>query len=170
VRSAQLFPIPGPWLGHLAVIPRPRGGDWLEEEAGAWRRSGIDVVVSLLESEEAAQLDLLTERQAAETNGIQFISFPIPDRGLPASTPAALSLLSDITGALEQGKSVAVHCRQSIGRAGLIAAGVLIASGITPDRALEAVTSARGLTVPETSEQREWICQLPSRASIANTR
>jgi protein-tyrosine phosphatase len=167
--SVQMFPIPGPWRGHLAVIPRPRGGDWLEDEAGAWRRSEIDVVVSLLESEEAAELDLVNERQAAESNGIEFISFPIPDRGLPASTPAALSLLSDIANALEQGKNVAVHCRQSIGRAGLIAAGVLIASGVTPDRALETVTSARGVTVPETSEQREWIRKLPSTQSVASS-
>jgi protein-tyrosine phosphatase len=128
------------------------------------------VVVSLLESEEAEQLDLLAEGQAAESNGIQFVSFPIPDRGLPASTPAALSLISDIAGSLEQGKNVAVHCRQSIGRAGLIAAGVLIASGVAPDRAMQTVTSARGLTVPETSEQREWIRNLPSRQSVANTR
>ena len=87
------------------------------------------MVVSLLASEEADQLDLLTERQAAESNGIRFISFPIPDRGLPASTPAAVSLILDIAGAFEQGKNVAVHCRQSIGRAGLIAGGALIASG-----------------------------------------
>jgi protein-tyrosine phosphatase len=112
---------------------------------------------------------LVNERQAAESNGIEFISFPIPDRGLPASTPAALSLLSDIANALEQGKNVAVHCRQSIGRAGLIAAGVLIASGVTPDRALETVTSARGVTVPETSEQREWIRKLPSTQSVASS-
>jgi protein-tyrosine phosphatase len=151
-------------------IPRPRGGDWLEDESRAWRRSGIDVVVSLLENEEAAHLDLLAEPQAAESNAIQFVSFPIPDRGLPASTPAALSLLSHITGALEQGKNVAVHCRQSIGRAGLIAAGVLIVSGVAPDRALEAVISARGVTVPETSEQREWIRNLPSSQSVASNR
>ena len=123
-----------------------------------------------LEDEEAQQLDLPTERQAAESNGIQFISFPIPDRGLPGSTPDVLSLLSTIMGALEQGRTVAVHCRQSIGRAGLIAAGVLVASGVTPDRALEAVTYARGVTVPETPEQREWIRNLPSRQSIANPR
>jgi hypothetical protein len=80
VTSAQKFPIPGPWRGRLAVIPRPRGGDWLEDEAKAWRRNGIDLVVSLLENEEAEQLDLLAERRAAESNGIQFIPFPIPDR------------------------------------------------------------------------------------------
>jgi protein-tyrosine phosphatase len=158
--NTQLFPIPGPWNGNLAVIPRPRGGDWLEDEARGWRRDGIDIVVSMLEKEEAARLDLLEEGDAAEANGIQFISFPIPDRGVPASTAAALALMTDVAAALEQGKNVAVHCRQSIGRAGLVAAGVLIASGATPEQAIDAVSAARGLPVPETSEQRAWVHRL----------
>lgn len=147
------------------MIPRPRGGDWLADEAESWRRDGVDVVVSLLESDEAAQLDLLDESDAAAANGIQFIAFPIPDRGVPASISAALALVSEITGVLEEGKSVAVHCRQSIGRAGLIAAGVLIAAGATPQQAVETVGSARGVTVPETSEQREWLRTLRWPAS-----
>jgi protein-tyrosine phosphatase len=160
--STHLFPIPGPWPGHLSVVSRPRGGDWLEDEARAWKRDGINVVVSLLEPEEAAQLDLLNESDAAETNGIRFLSLPIPDRGVPASTPAALALLSEIAGALDRGKNVAVHCRQSIGRAGLIAAGVLIASGASPEQAIDTVSAARGLPVPETPEQREWVQRLRS--------
>jgi protein-tyrosine phosphatase len=159
--NTQLYPIPGPWHGNLAVIPRPRGGDWLDDEARGWRRSGIDIVVSLLENQEADQLNLLEEGDAAEANGMRFISFPIPDRGVPASTPASLSLMTDIAGALELGKTVAVHCRQSIGRAGLVAAGVLIASGVAPDQAIETVSAARGLPIPETSEQREWVRRLP---------
>jgi len=158
--NTQLFPIPGPWNGNLAVIPRPRGGGWLEDEARGWRRDGIDIVVSMLEKEEAARLDLLEEGDAAEANGIQFISFPIPDRGVPASTAAALALMTDVAAALEQGKNVAVHCRQSIGPAGLVAAGVLIASGATPEQAIDAVSAARGLPVPETSEQRAWVHRL----------
>jgi protein-tyrosine phosphatase len=131
--TPDLFWIPGPWHGRLAIAARPRGGDWLEDEATGWRRAGIDVVVSLLEDREAAQLDLLEERRAAEKNDMQFISFPIPDRGVPASTPQAVSLIASIAGALEQGKNVAVHCRQGIGRSGLIAAGVLVNSGVNPE-------------------------------------
>jgi hypothetical protein len=44
----ELYWVEGPWSGRLAIMPRPRGGDWLEEEIQSWRRSGIDVVVSLL--------------------------------------------------------------------------------------------------------------------------
>jgi hypothetical protein len=57
----------------LAIISRSRGGDWLEDEARGWQRESIDAVVSLLEPEESAQLDLLHESDAAEANGVHFI-------------------------------------------------------------------------------------------------
>lgn len=155
--SHDLFWIAGPWRGRLAIATRPRGDDWLRDEVSGWRRSGIDVVVSLLEIDESDQLGLLEESKVAEANGIRFISFPIPDRGVPPSVPAAVSLMSNIAGALDEGKNVAVHCRQGIGRSGLIAAGVLATSGLNPEDAIEAVSSARGLPVPETSAQRLWI-------------
>ena len=61
----DLFWIPGSWPGRLAIAARPRGGDWLEDEANGWRSAGIDMVVSRLGSEEAAQLNLIDERSAA---------------------------------------------------------------------------------------------------------
>ena len=165
----HLFPVPGPWNGRLAIMARPRGGDWLEDEARSWRRDGIDMVVSLLEEEEETQLSLLEEGNAARSSDVQFISFPIPDRGVPASTQAALTLVTDIERALEAGRNVAIHCRQSIGRAGLIAAAVLVASGVDPDQALETLSSARGAIVPETPEQREWVRRLASVQKLASS-
>ena len=164
--NVDLFSIPGPWRGRLAIALRPRGGDWLDDEASARRRVGIDVIVSLLEGEKAAKLDLENERQAAENNGIRFVSFTIPDRGVPASTEAAIAAIGAIVAQLDAGKNVAVHCRQGIGRSGLVAAGVLISSGIKAAEAVEIVSSARGTSVPETPEQRRWIERLPSRAPV----
>jgi protein-tyrosine phosphatase len=106
---------------------------------------------------------LVGESDAARSNGIQFISFPIPDRNVPASIPEFLSLLERVSKGLEQGKNVAVHCRQSIGRSGLIAAGILATTGIEPDTAMEIVSAARGHTVPETDQQRQWIQRLSSK-------
>ena len=159
--NPDLFWIPGPWPGRLAVATRPRGGDWLEDEAGGWRRAGLDVIVSLLEKEEAVQLELADEGQVAESKGIHFISFPIPDRGVPSSMPASLGLLRKIAKALDQGQNVAIHCRQGIGRSGLIATGVLVASGMPVEKALKTVSTARGLAVPETRAQFQWVHQLP---------
>lgn len=155
--TPELFRIPGPWRGRLAIAARPRGGDWLADEAGGWRQAGIDIVVSLLEADEAAQLGLIDEAKAAGANGIRFISFPIPDRGVPASTPAAASLITAISNALESGENVAVHCRQGLGQSGLIAAAVLASTRIDPEQAIDMVTAARGQSVPETPAQRSWV-------------
>src|SRR5207237_1253102 len=107
--NPDLFWIPGPWRGRLAVATRPRGGDWLEDEVNGWRRAGLDVVVFLLEKDEAAQLGLDEEGAVAKSKSVHFISFPIPDRGVPASTRHAHSLLRNISVALEDGKNVAIH-------------------------------------------------------------
>ena len=164
--NPDLFWIPGPWRGRLAIATRPRGGDWLEDEASGWRQAGLDVVVSLLEEDETAQLELVHEGQAAEGNSVRFVSFPIPDRGVPASMPDAARLLRKISGTLEEGKNVAVHCRQGIGRSGLIAVGALVTAGIGVDKAIEVVSTARGQTVPETAAQLRWIRQLPSERLV----
>ena len=161
--KADLFWIPGPWPGRLAIAARPRGGDWLDEEAATWRRAGIDIVVSLLENDEAAQLDLEDEHRAVEKQTITFVSLPIPDRGVPASTEAATAMIGGLAVQLDAGRAVAIHCRQGIGRSGLIAAGLLVNAGIKPDEAIAMVSSARGVSVPETPEQRRWIEQVPSR-------
>lgn len=156
----QLFWLPGPWRGHLAIAARPRGDDWLEDEALSWRRAGIDAVVSLLEPDEAEPLGLASEDREFSGAGIEFISFPIPDRGIPQSGARAIALLKDIVRRLEGGQAVAIHCRQGIGRSGLFASGALIVAGMEPDEAVEAVSSARGLPIPETDQQLRWIHDL----------
>jgi protein-tyrosine phosphatase len=159
--TPELYWIEGPWRGHLAITARPRGGDWLADEAADLRRAGVDVIVSLLEEDEAAQLNLESEGAEAKTQGLRFVSFPIPDRGIPASTQAAESLIADLIETLEAGNNVAVHCRQGLGRSALITAGALAASGYPAERAIELVSSARRQPVPETDEQRRWIRSLP---------
>jgi protein-tyrosine phosphatase len=162
----DLYWIPGPWRGRLAIAARPRGGDWLSDEATGWRDGGVDVMVSLLEEDEAAQLNLSEEASTAEAKGIHFLSFPILDRGVPTSMSEAQALIAEISDSLKAGKNVAVHCRQGIGRSGMIAAAILANSGQKPDEAMRAVSAARGLTVPETAEQRAWIERLGAQRPV----
>lgn len=159
----ELYWIPGPWRGRLAISARPRGGDWLEDEVQGWRSAGIEVVVSLLSKDEEEQLDLSDEHRLAGLQSIRFVSFPVTDRSVQASLETTVALLGDIRAELEAGRNVAVHCRQGIGRSALIAAGALAAAGLEPHAALETVSVARGLPVPETEEQRHWLEGLLAR-------
>jgi hypothetical protein len=72
--------------GKLAILARPRPGDWLEDEIQDWKRQGIDVAVSLLEEAEASSLGLEREAHLCREQGIEFISFPVPDMQVPVST------------------------------------------------------------------------------------
>jgi protein-tyrosine phosphatase len=155
--------IPAPAAGRLAILPRPRGGDWLSDEIGAWRRAGVDVVVSLLTPDEAADLELNGEAAACREQGIEFVSFPVPDRGLPASRPAMTDLVTRLAERVADGKTVAAHCRQGVGRAALAAVCVLIALGEDAEAAVRAVGAARGCPVPETPEQRRWVAEFAPR-------
>ena len=154
--QAKAFWVAGPWRGRLGILPRPRGGDWLPDETAAWSAAGINMVVSLLESEEEADL-LLAGEAAAAARDIGFRAFPIPDRGVPASRESVAHLAADIVDALEAGKNVAVHCRQGIGRSGMIVGAVLMAAGKNVSDALTTIRETRGVDVPETEEQQRWL-------------
>jgi protein-tyrosine phosphatase len=155
--AAGAYWIEGTWRGRLAIVPRPRGGDWLEDEVADWRESGINVVVSFLTPDEVAELGLEAEKEAGEARGVRFVSFPIPDRGVPKSRVAAAELLRDLEQSLAKGESIALHCRQSIGRSALIAASLLVAAGEDPASSFERISAARGYKVPETAEQERWV-------------
>jgi hypothetical protein len=63
--------------GRLSIMPRPRGGDWLEDEIRSLKISGVDAVVSLLERDEITELDIAAEKSLCEAHGISYLSFPI---------------------------------------------------------------------------------------------
>jgi protein-tyrosine phosphatase len=88
---------------------------------------------------------------------MDFTSFPITDRQIPRLEAKWAEVLESVTRALSSGKNVLVHCRQGIGRSGLVAACLLVKRGMSPGAAIESVSVARGLSIPETAEQRDWI-------------
>jgi protein-tyrosine phosphatase len=143
--------------GGLAIVARPRGGDWLVDEIASLRAAGIALILSLLEPREAGELGLGEEAAACRTSGLGFVNFPIPDMGVPVSEPAFRETVRSATTALAAGTAIGIHCRGSIGRSGMMAASILVDLGLSPDAALEQVAAARGLRVPETLEQEGWV-------------
>jgi protein-tyrosine phosphatase len=141
----------------LAIVLRPRGGDWLEDELLRMQRSGIEILVSMLEDAEADSLGLPEEHKFAEQIGLSFLSYPIPDRTTPTDVAAFRKFTGELATRLRAGGSMGIHCRGSIGRASIAAACTLIHLGWNPDAALAAIQAARGCEIPDTEEQRQWI-------------
>jgi protein-tyrosine phosphatase len=123
------------------------------------KEEGFDIIVSLLTAQESEELGLVHEASVSEGYGVQFLCFPIPDLGVPNSREAAQEFLGTLHHALSAGKKVAIHCRQGIGRSGLVASSLLAMSGTEPANAFRRVSAARGFSVPETSEQRDWVIE-----------
>jgi protein-tyrosine phosphatase len=144
-------------LGRLAIMARPRADEWLEAEVREWLNSGVDLVVSLLEQDEISELGLRSEADLCRASGIDFVSFPIPDRGLPSSEQKTSEIARLLADGVGNGRSIAIHCRAGIGRSSLVAACAMIYSGIDAGEALALISAARGLMVPDTDEQRDWV-------------
>jgi polymorphic toxin system DSP-PTPase phosphatase-like protein len=141
----------------LAIMPRPRAGDWLEDEISSWQRAEIRTIVSLLEPQELVELGLSDEPRLCLGHGIEFVSFPIPDRGVPTSYGTLNLLVMPLVPKVKGGHMVAVHCRAGIGRSGVVAAGILFRSGIPFPQIFPALSRARGVAVPDTDAQTDWV-------------
>lgn len=153
----DIYWIDGVPSGRLAIMPRPRVGDWLDDQIAGWQQAGINAVVSLLEAGEVWELGLAREAELCRHREIEFIAFPIPDRGVPESRQQASVLAHQLADRLRNGTSVAIHCRAGIGRSSLIAACALTLLGVKPDAGFQAIGEARGVLVPDTEQQRDWV-------------
>jgi len=111
----------------------------------------------MLEKDEARMLGLEQEAISAKRADLHFVNFPIPDRGTPHQKVAFEKFLEDIERLLADGKRVGIHCRASIGRSSVTAAGLLIRSGLPAKDTWLQISVSRDCLVPDTEEQREWV-------------
>lgn len=109
--------------------------------------SYFDSVLCLLEPEEIQELEL---------QWLQAWHLPIPDRGLPSQLGPSFQRALEL---LNAGGSLLVHCRAGIGRSALVTA--CLVAVVEPQRTAEEIWTtlclARGLEVPDTEEQRQWL-------------
>ncbi len=144
--------------GQLAITPRPRGDDWLEDEIISFRTQGIDIVVSALIASENSELHLEREEYYCTLHGIRYLSYPIEDRNVPGSHHSFTPLVDRLTLELVRGQNILIHCRQGIGRSSLIAAALLSRIHQRPVREIfDDITRCRGTSVPDTQEQIVWL-------------
>jgi protein-tyrosine phosphatase len=144
---------------RMAIVPRPRGEDWLFDDLRALKDNGVDLLVSLLTPQESLELGLTREAQHCSDLGINFLTFPIPDRSVPPSMADFSKFVQRVAFELDAGRTLGIHCRAGIGRSSVLAASLLLRYGYRPDAAFEAIASSRGCSVPDTPEQRAWVAR-----------
>ena len=148
----------------LAIVLCPYGGSILKDELREIARSGVQTLVSLLEPDEADWLGLAEESALAGQLGMHFLSYPIEDVHVPVNVHMFRKFVSNLADRLRAGEHIGLHCRGSIGRAPLTAACTLIHLGWDAKDALEAIQTARGCEVPDTTEQLRWILKYKAQA------
>ncbi len=147
--------IPQCKTGKLAIMPRPQG----YHDIQGWFQQGATTVVSMLTMMEEACLGLSDEYEACRSLGLHYVSVPIPDRGVPDSMKSFANLVDDLCTRIKASEQVVIHCRMGIGRSGLLCTCILVNQGYSISDSLEAVKKARGIAIPDTVEQLDWINQ-----------
>lgn len=88
---------------------------------------------------------------------------PIPDLGAPRHEEA-LELLAELRSRLAKGERLLVHCGAGIGRAGTVAAGLLVMMDMELKDAIAHVRAHRPLAGPEAGAQAELLAWLAVRS------
>jgi protein-tyrosine phosphatase len=155
--KAEMYKVGTIGKGFFAIMARPSLEQGDPASVVNIARLGIHLVVSLLEDNEARTLGLDAERDMVKGLGMDFVSFPIPDMGLPKSVEEFASLSKMLLKQVDAGTNILVHCHAGIGRSGLMAAGILLHCDLDPQQAFAHVSKMRGVRVPETPDQEYWL-------------
>lgn len=139
------------------------GAAWdrdLDLDLDAVKGWGANAVLSLIEDHEFEMLGVRELGEAVKALGIEWVHFPIRDLDTPTDkamgTWAAIS--AQLHATLERGGRVLVHCRGGLGRAGTIAALMLIERGWSAPQAISDVRAVRPGAI-ETDEQERWLAR-----------
>jgi protein-tyrosine phosphatase len=156
------------WLRHrrfagaigLARMP----GLWLRSLTGdlaAIRASGASSLVSLTPAGELLWAGFGDFGAAVARAGLVWYHLPIRDFGVPdAAFEDAWRLAGPrLCRELEGGERLVLHCYAGLGRAGLVAARLLIEFGEPPERAIDLVRAARPGAI-QTAAQEAYLQSL----------
>ena len=142
---------------RMAIVPCPPGGHHLEAAIQSLRLQGIDTLVSLLTPDEARVMRLEAEGRTCREAGIEYRWLPVTDHSIPESMEEFRLIVDQLQDDLRAGKGVGAHCYAGIGRSCLLMACLLCLEGLTAREAFDRLSAARGLRVPDTWLQSQWV-------------
>jgi ADP-ribosyl-[dinitrogen reductase] hydrolase len=162
---------PGPAFGRVGITFCPgkydqhaMSGEWdrdLALDLDTVRDWGAGAVVTLLEPKELTLLKVEPLGEEVLRRNMLWFHLPIVDASIPDERfeqkwNVAGEQLRSI---LRRGLDVLVHCRGGLGRAGTIAARLLVELGMEPTEAIARVRAARPGAI-ETSDQEKFVLSI----------
>lgn len=131
----------------------------------SWRAKAI---VTLLEDREFKLLQVPDLGREVCQRGIEWYHLPIIDVGVPDKKfeIALRSIGPRLVGILREGAKVLVHCRGGLGRAGTVAAFLLVEIGVPAREAIRRVRAARPGAI-ETIAQENYVLTCHSDSAQA---
>ncbi|MGY8732990.1 MAG: cyclin-dependent kinase inhibitor 3 family protein [Pirellulales bacterium] len=120
--------------------------------------SGARHVISLIDINEMAELQVLGLQSTVEGRGMKWHHFPIPDFGVPpkSGNSSIENIVTTIVNALNAEEDVVIHCKGGLGRTGTVVATFLSLYGMRAKQSLDIVRSARPGAV-QTIGQAEFV-------------
>ena len=174
MRTSQSHPLqisivkPGKDTGRIGITFCP-GKVQPGAMFGSWNRDlGLDLdaiadwgavaVVTLVEEHELTTLKVPDMGNQIRARHMDWFHLPIPDVSVPDATFEQHweSVAPDLMSRLRAGFDVLVHCKGGLGRAGTIAARLMIGMGVPPAQAVKAVRAVRPGAI-ETNAQLQHV-------------
>lgn len=160
--------LPAPGMGRIGLTLCP-GKKQVGALTGTWERDlALDldvieawnaaVVVTLVEQHELDRLEVTELGKAVRDRHMEWVHLPIRDRDVPDAAFEAewTSLGESLRARLGAGFNILIHCMGGLGRAGTIAARLLVELGWNPDDAIREVRRVRPGAL-ETDEQEDFV-------------
>lgn len=127
------------------ILPVPQGGSFIftpcpgtkqasmSEAVADLSEAGAEAIVTLNSDKELESLGMLSLRQEIRSWNLLSFQFPIDDDAEPEAPfeLAYSSAKAELLGLINEGKTIAIHCRGGSGRTGMMAAILLMDLGMS---------------------------------------
>jgi len=97
------------------------------------KKRKIDIVASLLERKELAELQIANLFELIKKHNFSHYYFPIQDKSVPKNKVQLRRFLNNLCAEIQKDKKILIHCNAGLGRSGLIAALICKKLGIVEE-------------------------------------